>query len=482
MKIRIINEPELLFGYGTSVDPKEGIRTFLPNDLDRIRPTSITIGFTGPMESINEVVDWVDKCKQAIEGKESNKHKLFQRFPGFNKGEAFSSEIIYDESYKRNIRQSDLDDSIKNNEDLNKRIEEVVELYLKEIRFLSKNKNCDVIICVLSEDYVLSLLEQTEEVDDDLKSIEEIEMDEEIEIEEISAYETNFRRLLKAKAMKFGIPLQLVRDRIVKSSSDMQDQATIAWNLFTAIYYKAGGTPWSLISNDQEISCFAGISFYKSRDYSTLQTSIAQIFNEYGNGVILRGEPVTIVSEDRNPHLTEDQSYTLMDRAIREYKEAIKTTPTRLVIHKTSSFSGDEMDGVLRAARESHQIMNVDLVTIRSSQYFRIYRQSLFPPRRGTHLTLSKSKHILYTKGSVELYRTFVGKYPPVPLEIEIFHCDSSSNKIIEEILTLTKMNWNNTNFEKKWPITIECARRVGDILKYLEDGELEQQKYSFYM
>src|SRR5690606_22888823 len=119
----------------------------------------------------------------------------------------------------------------------------------------------------------------------------------------------NFRRHLKAKAMQYQVPIQIVRDRIVSPTAEMQDAATIAWNFFTAIYYKAGGTPWALIRKDMsETTCYAGISFYRSRDKKTIQTSIAQIFNEHGKGVILRGEEIELSKNDRTPHLTNRQA------------------------------------------------------------------------------------------------------------------------------------------------------------------------------
>jgi len=81
--------------------------------------------------------------------------------------------------------------------------------------------------------------------------------------------------------MQYQAPIQIVRDRIANPTAEMQGSATIAWNFFTALYYKTGGTPWALIrKNMAETTCFAGISFYKSRDKRTMQTSIAQIFNE----------------------------------------------------------------------------------------------------------------------------------------------------------------------------------------------------------
>ncbi len=50
------------------------------------------------------------------------------------------------------------------------------------------------------------------------------------------------------------------------------------------------------------------------------------------------------------------------------------------------------------------------------------------------------------------------------------------------EILSLTKMNWNNTQFDRKFPITIDCSRNVGEILKYVSPEQKPQIKYSFYM
>lgn len=43
-------------------------------------------------------------------------------------------------------------------------------------------------------------------------------------------------------------------------------------------------------------------------------------------------------------------------------------------------------------------------------------------------------------------------------------------------------MNWNNTQFDGKYPITIGCARRVGQIMKYLGEGDKPQISYSYYM
>ncbi|OCX52768.1 hypothetical protein BEL04_00060 [Mucilaginibacter sp. PPCGB 2223] len=480
MKLRYIEEPSLQFGSNQHICPKQGIYNYTPFDITNVRPEKITVGIIGKGESVDKVLEWLDKCKAHIDGKESkNPHPtLFLNFCGFNKDVGFMSEVVYDDTYLRRINNTEFDTIIKAKKDLEERIIDIANLYLSEIKFLSKNKKPDVIICALSENFITYIQDtDTPVIDEDEETTSETEVDE----EEISKKEQNFRRYLKAAAMQHNIPIQIVRDRIAKPTSEMQDAASIAWNFFTALYYKAAGTPWALVRKDTaETTCYAGISFFKSRDKTTTQTSIAQIFNELGKGVILRGEEITLKKNDRTPHLSEEQAFNLLSQSLKEYYDAIKIFPKRLVLHKTSNYSAGEIDGFTQAARNFH-INQVDLVSIQQSD-IRLYRFGAYPPMRGTHLHLTDQHHILYTRGSVPYYETYPGMYIPSALEIKLASYDESPNLICDEILALTKMNWNNTQFDRKYPITIECARNVGEILKYLGPDDEMQLKYSFYM
>jgi argonaute-like protein implicated in RNA metabolism and viral defense len=98
------------------------------------------------------------------------------------------------------------------------------------------------------------------------------------------------------------------------------------------------------------------------------------------------------------------------------------------------------------------------------------------------HLEFDEANHLLYTRGAVEYYRTYPGKYIPQPLDIRIVRSDESPGVISQEILGLTKMNWNNTQFDGKYPITLACARKVGQVMKYLSPDDNPQISYSFYM
>ena len=483
-------EPNLQFGLDTFICPRFGIENFSPYDINSVRPERIKIGIIGKGSSVPDFLLWLESCQDFIPGKKSiirPNPNLFPSFPGFNKKIAFKSELIFDDTFVRsvaNYKFVELKDK-----SATKKKEIICDLYFNEIKYLAQNKKPDVIICLLpEEDIPLQDDDETEDEDieekDELKNIEDVDSEAEEESEELEYdddYEFDLRRMLKAKSMEYKIPIQIIRDRILKPTSGMQDKATIAWNLFTAIYYKAFGTPWAMIRNENlPPSCYAGISFYQSRDKKSIQTSVAQIFNEYGKGVVLRGSEVEINKEDRQPHLTEDQAFEILNKALEEYKSTLEIFPARLVLHKTSNFTEEEIRG-FEGVLIKNKIAKADFVTILKSN-IRLYRNAKYPPRRGTLLSLTHKHHIFYTRGTVEYFRTYTGKYIPQPLGIRIFRCDSSVNLIISEILSLTKMNWNNTQFDRKYPITIESAKKVGEIMKYIPRDRTPEIRYSFYM
>lgn len=481
MTINYIKEPLLQLGKGKSICPRSGIHTHYPYDVNlEDRPEKIRLGLIGIGESIEKIKIWLTKTSSFISGKETKLPNLFPSFCGFDEGMGFKSKVVYPTGYIRQILNTEFNDALKI-ELLSERLQSLIQLYLTEIEFLSQNKRPDVILCVLPETSISAIWELTsvakskQKKKDDKSNLKDGKSDSQIELEQ------NFRRELKAKAMEYNIPIQIVRDRIATPKRDMQDEATIAWNFYTALYYKAGGIPWALERNTSDVNCFAGISFYKSRDGNVTETSVAQIFNELGKGVILRGEPIKISKNDRTPHLSEEQAFSLLSQALDEYYKAIKTSPKRLVLHKTSNFNDAEIFG-FRDAAKKYNIHIVDMVTIQEYTDLKLYRNGNYPTLRGTMLSLDSSNHLLYTKGYVPHYETYPGSYIPRALLVKTFQAETSPNQICEEILKLTKLNWNNTQFDGKLPITISCARNVGEVLKYLEKDKMAQLKYSFYM
>lgn len=342
---------------------------------------------------------------------------------------------------------------------------------------MAQNRTIDVIVCIISTKlYDKIASPELPEAKENIEETEEEQKEDELEV--------NFRRALKARAMHLGKPIQIVREVSLEADTKgQQDDATKAWNFCTALYYKASQTvPWKLITNQNRPQvCFVGISFYRSRDRKVLNTSLAQIFDELGQNVILRGTPVNINKNNRRPYLTEEQSYTLLKRALNEYDIAMSNSPSRLVLHKSARYTEEEMAGFEAAANEL-RVHSIDFVTILDSD-LRLLRGNEYPAHRGMHVEFDVENHLLYTRGSVEYYKTYPGKHIPQPLDVRIARADESAEVICKEILGLTKMNWNNTQFDGKYPITLACARKVGQIMKYLRPEDDEPQiSYSYYM
>lgn len=473
MKYEYLKEPRLQFADGTHVCPRKGIAAYGVFDKTMTtRRTSINIGGVGSSNCLDSLDKWLEQCASRIEAPaDTDQPNLHAPFCGFNVEQGFYSQFVFNNELRRQIRKVDLDDVLAIT-DRNERVNQAINLYYEEVKFLAQNRVVDVIVCVIPE-----------------KLYKKISLDEPVEDEEkleasvdVPA-ELNFRRALKAKAMHLGKPLQLIRaTSLISSEKGQQDDATKAWNFCTALYYKAGATnPWKLeADSSQPTSCAVGIAFYRSRDKKTLHTSLAQIFDELGNGLILRGTPVDLKKDDRIPHLTSNQAYELLTTALSEYRVALRTYPARVVIHKSSNYSDEEMAGFKQAVRDLN-IATVDFVTILDSK-IRLFRQGNYPPFRGSMVSLNENRHLFYTRGSVWYYQTYPGMYIPQPLELRVVQSEESPSFLAREVLGLTKMNWNNTQFDGKYPVTLGCARKVGEIMKYLEEGERPQIRYGFYM
>ena len=474
MKVEYLKEPELIFGKGKSICPRDGIERFNVYDtVEKIRKHELLIGIIGINEDIENMKNWLKRFSHFIPAKAGGKQKgLFRSFPGFNSDRGFCANLLFDTQYERSLSPNEINNVLKK-ENFKERVLSAVDLFVENVKFLSDLRKCDVIICIVPKSF-----ENTIVVDRSEEETVEITAED----DEVKPLEINFRRALKAKVMPFNTPIQIVREYILHDDNKTQDPATKAWNICTALYYKGLQTiAWKMdIDINKPRVCFVGIGFYRSRDNTTIQTSLAQIFNENGNGVILRGSPVSIDKEDKKPHLSFEQSHVLLKKALEKYKFSIGTMPARLVLHKTSNFSREELDGFIKAMEE-YRITEYDIVTIMETE-LRFFRNGLYPPVRGTLFSLSDERHILYTRGSVHQYQTYPGMYIPAPIEIRIFSNVSSTKTICQEVLALTKMNWNTTQFDNKYPITISCAKKVGEIMKYLNDSDIPKESYAFYM
>ena len=489
MNLSFLEEPNLEFGAGRHVDIRFGIMNYGPLDFESpVAPKQINLGIVGTAETVDGVRQWLDKCRNGIPGKPNkddpsklNKQpNLFARFPGFTPDTGFRSTLMMQDGLCRNLLKNSLV-GISTLRDRNERISRSVDLFMEEIRYLAQNTAAPVIICAVP----LTLLEAmgpeetSEDVDDDA--------------EDTIAPQLDFHDMLKAGAMQqYRKPIQIILPSTydstmqrpqakLKLGRELQDEATRAWNIHTALYYKAAGVPWRLPRASSELTvCYVGVSFYRSLDKQALLTSVAQVFNERGEGVVVRGGHAIISKADRQAHLPETHAYELLKDALTKYYETHRTFPARIVIHKSSQFDEDERRGFAAALAE-RGIATHDFLWVSDSNT-KLYRAGQYPPLRGTLLTLDEREMVLYTRGSVPFFETYPGKYIPRPLRVRAESTEQTPQYLAREILGLTKMNWNNTQFDGAEPVTLRASRQCSSVLRYCSEARHIEPRYSYYM
>lgn len=97
-------------------------------------------------------------------------------------------------------------------------------------------------------------------------------------------------------------------------------------------------------------------------------------------------------------------------------------------------------------------------------------------------LTTVDDVRYLYTTGFIPALKAYPHGHVPSPLQIADHIGDSSLTTLQEEILVLTKMNWNTTAFADVRPITLRFSQLVGDILREIPVGREPLPQFKYYM
>jgi len=483
MQVQLLPEPELEFGTGRHVDIRFGLMNYGPLDAGTpLAPKKIRLGIVGTSGTVGGVHEWLERCRSGIEAKKSNQPNLFPRFPGYGSQKNLQASFLMEPQLEGILPSRELE-KLCQDKNSSLVIKRAAEMFFDQLQHLNEKSYVDVLICALPMLLYEHLIDNSEAGEGGIHEGG-------VENERVRF---DFHHLLKAKAMMLGKPIQIIlpmtydegkrrpKKRKTDQPKQLQDEATRAWNFYTALYYKAGGTPWRLIrESSQTTVCYIGIGFYKTLDNSRLLTSTAQVFNERGYGIILRGGAARVSKSDKQVHLQAHDAKELLDRAMKTYKNEHGNLPARVVLYKSSSYSPDEDQG-FTAALQENQVQSFDFISIRDS-FTRLYRNGKYPTLRGTLFSKDDISHILYTRGSVDFFCTYPGMYVPRPLEFKCENTEQTPRFLAQEILALTKMNWNNTQFDNSEPIVLKAARRVGDILKYVDEDHVMQSRYSFYM
>ena len=484
----VLPEPEVEFGGdGRHIDPRHGIATYGPLDVGQpTAPERIRIGLVGSQAAVQGIREWLARAREPLAPKTvkyAKQQRMFPGFPGFDPDHTFRSLLVFEE---RNIRALS-SRALKTFESKTGAgaIRAAVDAYMEEIDWLTETDRCDVIICARPES--IDMLDLPSTVEDRGEELTAADVSEDAK----HAVHPDFHDQLKAAALRTTVPIQLIRPETWEDKTKpphgvqrrkVQDPATRAWNLHTALYYKAGGTPWRLIRTFADVTtCYLGISFYRSADGQKLHTSVAQLFNERGEGVVVRGGPAPIIKDDRQPHLSEDDAAELLRKSVAAYRQEHQTLPARLVIHKTSRFTESERAGFTNAA-DALMIDRLEMIWVTDREPARLFRSAEHPPLRGTAFQVSDDRFVLYTGGSVEFYGAYPGMYVPAPIGLRPVDSTTRLEDVAAETLALTKLNWNHTQLDGHLPITLQAAAKVKAILRWVPNDAPPARRYASYM
>lgn len=529
MKIELLREPNLEFGNDfISDDPKMGISVggFFSKSNNTHR-SEVHLGIIGTQNNIEETLSWINKFREPIEASDDVDNKILNDstivdgevidvseneddsseyenlfseveeinnneeipishinkrlnpdFIGFNKEGNFNCEFINDEANNHEIRESRIKEIMENKDikSFDKAVR-VGDLYIEAYTALIERSVSKPNVCFI---IVPSKV---------FKRLHSISLG--------RGKFFNFRRYLKAKLICIpnSIPVQIIlEDTILQKKKSLQDLSMQAWNFSVANYFKNGCTPWTLGLKEKH-SCFIGISFHKALNAEDhqMRASIAQAFNYEGKGIIFVGKQFKWdddINKTKAPHLTYEYAKELIKEIIKEYQKYNSISPNRVVIHKTTDFWNissnpdyAEAEGLRDGIKEIlGDNAKIDLITIKRAEIKLLRTEGQYPVIRGTLLHVDSYTGILYTTGYIPYYETFPGVHIPHPIEITIYEGETTLKKVSEEILALTKLNFNNCNYYDSLPITVRFAQKVGEIIQYMDENGTPPNKYFYYM
>src|ERR1019366_4421732 len=112
----------------------------------------------------------------------------------------------------------------------------------------------------------------------------------------------------------------------------------------------------------------------------------------------------------------------------------------------------------------------------------RLYRGGRMPVLRGAVWTTSERQCYLWGAGYKPRLDTYDGWDVPVPLQIDVQHGEVAINTVAEDILGLTKLNYNSCKMGDATPVTITFSDDVGEILVTNPAVRDHRPQFRFYI
>ncbi|MFV1494476.1 hypothetical protein VWX97_12230 [Phaeobacter sp. JH18-32] len=506
-----VKEPELEFGLGQVLDhPKDGL--FLYGPEGRLSRKEVKLGVIGTSNGISDFKDWLSRLMKGVAvpartERDKDVRLHLSEFPGLAEALSIKVDIESLTEYTLTLDEIDEASSIENgHEAVAKTADLFVDIIVRHQR--EEEETVDVWLMVLPEivhercrpeaikrrasaSLVPGEFSKRQKKREDLPLFAG---DPTMTGEDIFDDIPDFHRQVKAKLLTIGEVCQLVRETTLTPSKflnragnpirGVQDAATISWNLATAIYYKSQASPPWKIAGMREGVCYIGLVFKLLPNHRDSHACCAaQMFLSEGDGVVFRGANGPWMTEDKEFHLSQDAAKGLINSVLATYRDKFGSNPKELFIHGKTKFSAEEWEAFSEAAPDG---TNIVAVRIRPTHgEVKLFREGDYPCIRGTAIVLGESDAFLWTSGYVPRIDTYMGPETPNPISVTVLKSTGDPPKIetvLQDIMNLTKINYNAANYNDGLPVTIRFADKVGDVLVMGSAQDAERQPFKFYI
>lgn len=484
-QLRYSREPELRFAHDqTAEDPRDGLMLFGP--LDTARPYGVRAGVIGTDRGIELFRKWVGWAQRPVlPGGDDPSRPVF---PGFTA--AFRTEWTPDPHCSIVLTDREIDERLAV-ADAHQRVFGAVSLYAEKLLSFAREEDQrpDLWFVVVPDRLKLHCKPQSRppagaaaiprgpfrNVVQARAFRRNASLFEDLDAAaDVYLHEVDFHNQLKARLLRDQIVTQGVREWTLGnlvaaaddtySAHDIALQPEIAWRLSTAVFYKCSGRPWKLASVRPGV-CYVGLVFKQDLTHSDPRWACcaAQMFLDSGDGLVFKGALGPWNSRENEFHLSYDAAKSLVGRVIAEYRKRMGRDPQEIFVHGRAGFDREELRGFGDAAGDAVRTVGV---VIRKEKSLKLYRDvGTTPILRGTSYSVNGDHAYLWTKGYVPRLRKYTGWEVPNSLNIHTNARFASVDTVVDDVLMLTKLNYNACGFGDGLPVTLKFADAVGEIL-----------------
>jgi len=293
---------------------------------------------------------------------------------------------------------------------------------------------------------------------------------------------------VKAYCVQRGISTQFLEEKTLAN----KEQCSVRWWLSLALYVKSMRTPWVLESLDPD-TAFVGLGF--SVDPAAprgrhVVLGCSHIYSGRGEGLQFRLSKIeNPIFRGRNPFMSEQDARRLGETIRQLFFDARLKLPGRVVIHKRTPFIKQERDGLCEGLSGVNRIemleikMDHALRYVASVQRNGRFDEDNFPVRRGTTVRLDDFTALVWVHGSTTAIdgrrRYYQGRRRiPAPIVVRRHMGESDLQTVAQELLGLSKMNWNTFDLYTKLPATVHSSNEIARIGSLLQ--RFGPQSYDF--